>query len=59
MKDGSVVMAHPRGAGIWGSYGTGVYTDGHCTYLFDAPVVFDQIDHLLLDNSTVIPVTAQ
>ncbi len=54
MKDGSVVMANPRGAGIWGGWGTGVYTDGHCNYLFDAPVVFDQIDHLLLSNGTKI-----
>ena len=56
MKDGTVVMAHPRGAGIYGAYGSGVYTNGHCNYLFDAPVVFDQIDYLLLEGGTRIPV---
>lgn len=56
MKDGTVVMAHPRGAGIWGGAGTGAYTDGYCNYLFDAPVVFDEIDHLLLKDGTKIPV---
>lgn len=58
MKDGSVVTAHPRGAGIWGGYGSGVYTDGHCNYLFNAPVVFDQIDYLLLSDGRQIDVNS-
>lgn len=56
MKDGTIVTAQPRGAGIYGAAGTGIYTDGHCTYLFDAPVIFDKIDHLVLSDGQEIPV---
>lgn len=56
MEDGSTVTAEPKSGGIYGIAGSGVYSAGHCTYLFDSPVVFSQIDHLLLADGRIVPV---
>lgn len=45
MRDGSVIMARPRGGVI-----------GSCMYLFDTPVVFSQISHIVINGSTKVPV---
>lgn len=55
MKDGSIVTANPRGGSIYGPAGSGIYTEGYFAYLFDAPVIFDEIDHLLLQDGQIIP----
>lgn len=56
MKDGTVVVAHPKSASAQTSGSTEEYPLGECTYLFDAPVVFDEIDYILLNDGRQIEV---
>ncbi len=56
MKDGTVVVAHPKSASAQTSGSTEEYPLGDCTYLFDAPVVFDEIDYILLNDGRQIEV---
>lgn len=44
MKDGSVVNAHPRSA-----------VSGSVSYVYDAPVLFSEVEHLIINNQ-IIPV---
>lgn len=44
MKDGSIVNAHPRSA-----------VSGSVSYVYDAPVLFSDIEHLII-NEQIIPV---
>lgn len=53
MKDGSIVNAHPR-TGISVENGTPGNTVFSCNYIAQAPIVFDEVDHIELGGETVI-----
>lgn len=56
MQDGTIVNAHPKSATAQTSGSTEENPLGDCFYLFDAPVVFDEIDYILLSDGRQIEV---
>ena len=52
MKDGSTVIAKPRSGGGAGGVGS---TGGTMTYTFDAPIMLDEVDYLVLPENVQVP----
>ncbi|MEA4962599.1 hypothetical protein, partial [Lutispora sp.] len=52
MKDGSTVTARPRSGGGAGAVGS---NGGTMSYIFDAPVMLDEVAYVVLPDDVQVP----